>query len=92
MTAVVNQKLIYHMLRILMTLCSLGEEWKEDPSKIPVNEIAEEWRSQGKRGRYEAAMWRAAGLEEKARRALAALVAPGAVVAPQVTPGAVTAA
>ena len=54
------------LLRILMTLCSLGDEWKKDPSKIPVDEIVEEWRSQSKKGRYEAAMWRAAGLEEKA--------------------------
>ena len=36
----------------------------EDPAKIPVKEIVEEWRSQTKRGRYESAMWRAAGLEE----------------------------
>ena len=34
------------MLRILMTICTLGEEWA-DPSKIPVDEIIEEWRSQG---------------------------------------------
>ena len=53
------------LLRILMTICSLGDEWKKDPSKIPVDEIVEEWRSQSARGRYEAAMWRAAGLEEK---------------------------
>jgi hypothetical protein len=53
------------MLRILMTICSLGMEWK-DSSKIPVDDIIEEWRSQGERGRYEAAMWQAAGLEEMA--------------------------
>ena len=52
------------LLRILMTICSLGEEW-EDPSQIPVEEIVEEWRSQSSRGRYEAAMWRAAGLQER---------------------------
>ena len=51
------------LLRTLMTICELGDEW-EDPSKIPVNEIVEEWRSQSSKGRYEAAMWRAAGLEE----------------------------
>ena len=33
---------------------------------IPVDEIIEEWRAQSQRGRYEAAMWRAAGLEEMA--------------------------
>merc|ERR1712226_787788 len=54
------------LLRILMIICSLGAEWKEDPSKIPVDEIAEVWRSESKRGRYEAAMWKAAGLEEMA--------------------------
>ena len=44
-------------------LRAVGKEWL-DPTKIPVEEIAEEWRTQSKRGRYEAAMWRAAGLEE----------------------------
>ena len=50
------------LLRILTTICELGKEWA-DPSKIPVEEIVEEWRSQSKRGRYESAMWKAAGLE-----------------------------
>ena len=53
------------LLRILMTICSLGSEWA-DPSKIPVDEIIEQWRSQSERGRYEAAMWQEAGLEEAA--------------------------
>ena len=44
-----------------MTICELGKEW-EDPTKIPVDEIVEEWRTQSSKGRYEAAMWRAAGL------------------------------
>ena len=48
---------------LLMTICELGKEW-EDPSLIPVDEIVQEWRSQSTRGRYESAMWRAAGLEE----------------------------
>ena len=52
-----------NLLRILMTICSLGDEWS-DPTKIPVNEIVEEWRSRSSRGRYEHAMWKAAGLEE----------------------------
>jgi len=47
-------------------ICSLGAEWKEDPSKIPVDEIAEVWRSESKGGRYEAALWKASGLEEMA--------------------------
>ena len=38
-------------------------EWA-DPTKIPVDKIAEEWRSQSSKGRYESAMWREAGLEE----------------------------
>ena len=29
-----------------------------------MDEIIEEWRSQGERGRYKAAMWQEAGLEE----------------------------
>ena len=33
-------------------------------AKISVDEIIDEWRSQSKRGRYESAMWRAAGLKE----------------------------
>jgi hypothetical protein len=51
------------LLRMLMTICSLGKEWR-DSSKIPVEAIVEEWRSQSKRGRYETAMWAAAGLQE----------------------------
>ena len=51
------------LLRTLMTICTLGKEWA-DPTKIPVDKIAEEWRSQSSRGRYESAMWREAGLEE----------------------------
>ena len=39
------------------------KEWS-DPSAIPVEEIVAEWRSQSKRGRYEAAMWKKAGLEQ----------------------------
>ena len=46
------------LLRTLMTICELGKEW-EDPCKIPVDEIVEEWRSQSSKGRYESAMWRA---------------------------------
>ena len=46
-----------------MTICELGKEW-DDASKIPVDEIVEEWRSQSKKGRYESAMWKKAGLEE----------------------------
>ena len=42
-------------------LCRLG--WA-DPTKIPVDKIAEEWRAQSSKGRYESAMWREAGLEE----------------------------
>ena len=41
----------------------LGAAWK-DPTTIPVDAIVDEWRSQSRRGRYEAAMWREAGLEE----------------------------
>ena len=52
------------LLRILMTICSLGEEWLKDPSTIPIDKIVDRWRESSERGRYEAAMWRAAGLEE----------------------------
>ena len=51
------------LLRLLMTICSLGAEWK-DPSKIPVKEIIEEWRAQSSRGRYESQVWSAPALAE----------------------------
>ena len=51
------------LLRLLMTICSLGEEWK-DPKKIPVKEIIKEWRAQSGRGRYEGAQWSAESLAE----------------------------
>jgi hypothetical protein len=57
----------HFLLRTLMTICSLGEEWT-DPSKIPVEEIVEEWQAQSSKGRYESAMWKAAGLQEPCRR------------------------
>jgi hypothetical protein len=41
-------------------------EFQFDPTKIPVDEIVEEWRAQSTKGCYESAMWRAAGLEEPA--------------------------
>ena len=44
------------VLGMLMTICSLGAEWK-DPSKIPVKEIIEEWWAQSSRGRYESQVW-----------------------------------
>ena len=47
-----------------MVFCELGKEWKEDPNKIPVEQIVEEWRAQSARGRYESAMWKEAGLRE----------------------------
>ena len=43
------------LLRTLITICSLGSEW-QDPTKIPADEIIEEWRAQRKKGRYESAM------------------------------------
>ena len=50
------------LLRMLMTICELGKEWK-DPSKIPVKEIVEEWRNQSTRGRYnDSAIWSASAL------------------------------
>ena len=51
------------LLRLLMTICSLGAEWK-DPSKIPVNEIIEEWRTQSGRGRYEGREWGAEAMAQ----------------------------
>ena len=50
------------LLRMLMTICTLGANW-EDPTKIPVAEIMEEWRAQAKRGRYESKMWTPEALE-----------------------------
>ena len=39
------------LLRMLMTICTLGAEWK-DPSKIPVEEMIDIWREESKGGRY----------------------------------------
>ena len=36
----------------------------DHPTKFPVDKIAEEWRSQSSKERYESAMWWEAGLEE----------------------------
>ena len=51
------------LLRVLMAVCQLGADWRADPNKIPVDEIVEEWRAQSSRGRYEAAMWKAAAMD-----------------------------
>ena len=39
------------LLRTLMVICSLGDEWK-DPTKIPVSEIIDVWREPCAKGRY----------------------------------------
>ena len=52
------------LLRMLMTICSLGVQWS-DPKLIPVDAIVDEWRAQSKKGRYEGAMWSAAGLVQQ---------------------------
>jgi len=39
------------LLRMLMTICTLGAEWK-DPTKILVEEIIDIWREESKGGRY----------------------------------------
>ena len=40
-----------NLLRMLMTVSSLGAEWK-DPAKIPVEEIIDIWREESKSGRF----------------------------------------
>ena len=67
------------LLRTLMTICELGKEW-EDPSKIPVEDIVQEWREQSSKGRYESAMWRAAGLVEPNSKGASGAVAGGGEV------------
>lgn len=52
-----QKELILKLANELMVICSLGEEWK-DPSKIPVAEIIEEWRSHSSKGRYKDDIWR----------------------------------
>ena len=52
---------------MLMTIASLGDEWK-DPSKIPVKEIIEEWRAQASRNRYEGPIWYQSGRLRHSRR------------------------
>ena len=39
------------LLRMLMTICILGEAWK-DPSQIPASEIVDVWREQASSGRF----------------------------------------
>ena len=46
------------ILRLLMLRGTLGKEWR-DPTKIPVDEIIEQWRADSKKGRYEGAAWKA---------------------------------
>ena len=41
------------LLRMLMTICTLGAEWKDPPAKIPVEAIIDIWREESKGGRYE---------------------------------------
>ena len=40
-----------NLLRMLVTICSLGAEWK-DSTKIPVEEIIDIWREESKSGRF----------------------------------------
>uniref|UniRef100_A0A7S0Q1D0 HAT C-terminal dimerisation domain-containing protein n=1 Tax=Coccolithus braarudii TaxID=221442 RepID=A0A7S0Q1D0_9EUKA len=50
------------LLRMLMTICTLGAEWK-DPAKIPAEQIIDIWREESKGGRYEnKLMWGLQGL------------------------------
>ena len=51
------------LLRILMIICSLGEEWN-DTAKTPVDRTVEVRREQSSHDRYEATMWKEAGLTE----------------------------
>ena len=44
------------LLRTLMIICSLGDEWRDverDAAKRRVHDIVEEWRMQSKEGRYD---------------------------------------
>lgn len=50
------------LLRLLMTICSLGKHW-EDPEQIPAARILAYWREASSRGRYENKLWSAEALE-----------------------------
>jgi len=65
------------LLRMLMTICTLGADWK-DVSKIPVAEIIEEWRAQASRGRYESKMWTSEALVAGAAAPSSSAAAPTA--------------
>ena len=67
------------LLRVLMLVCSLGEAWRNDFSKIPVDAIIEVWRCGSTRGRYEQAMWDAM---EKYLKDAAAAASHAAVAGP----------
>jgi hypothetical protein len=45
--------MVNELLRILMTVCSLGKDagW-DDPTKIPIEDIIELWREQSSKGEY----------------------------------------
>ena len=53
-----RSKMATKLLRMLMVICSLGDEWK-DTTKIHVEEIVDVWRDQSKKGRYESVNWKA---------------------------------
>ena len=55
-----------HLLRILMTICELGDLWAADPASIPVDAIIEGWRGNSAKGRYEGAAWDALRMPEDA--------------------------
>ena len=59
-------------VRGLRHVLSDDASWKE--KSRGVEEIVEEWRSQSKRGRYESAMWKAAGLEAERSGGRAAVI------------------
>ena len=68
-----------HLLRMLMTICTLGEVWK-DPSQIPASDIVDLWREQASSGRFaNPYIWGAeALLDARAQMEAEAAVAAGA--------------
>ena len=68
------------LLRILMVLCSLADDWKTDPANIPVADIIETWRDVSKKGRYLQGDWRAYEESKAADAAAAPAPAPQALL------------
>ena len=53
------------LLRDLMTIGTLGQEWSTEPASIPVDKVIQQWRENSQKGRYEnTLLWGTQALQE----------------------------